>query len=281
MLPPEDSYGLTKRLEFVIAEIKRRNPRRVLDFGCGTGANLTAPLAERFPEIQFVGVDSDATSIIFARETYANRNLEFRLYPQEFSFGEDFDLLIASEVLEHIEQPDVFLARLRGSLAKGGALLVTIPNGFGPFELASLVEAVLHVTGLYNILRKLRHFISATSADPASVNDTLAISPHVNFFSFGEFVRLFASQGFVQARYQGRTFLCGFGFDLLLRGDSVLRWNAQIANRLPPQIVSDWMVVLEPNETPRQASFRRSAYARLRRWLSYRRYNQRTPITTR
>jgi len=281
MFPPEDSYGLAKRLKFVIAEIERRSPRRVLDFGCGTGANLTVPLAERFPHIQFIGVDSDVTSIAYARGTYVIRNLEFRLYPEEFSFGEDFDLTVASEVLEHVEEVDVFLAGLRAYLTKGGALLVTIPNGYGPFELASLVEAVLHILGLYNLLWRLKHLFSTTPAVSPAEIDTLALSPHVNFFSFGELGRLFASQGLAQVRYQGRTFLCGFGFDLLLRGAGVLRWNAQVADRLPPQIVSDWMFVLEPNELPRQAGFRRSTYAKLRRWLSYRRYGQVVPTANR
>ena len=281
MLPTEDSYGLTKRFEFVVTEIERRSPRRVLDFGCGTGANLTALLAERFPQIRFVGVDSDATSIAYARDAYAIRNLEFRLYPQEFSFGENFDLIVASEVLEHVEEPDVFLARLRACLARGGALLVTIPNGYGPFELASMVEALLQISGLYKLLRKLRGLFSATRSISSAAIDTLAVSPHVNFFSFGEIGRLFVSQGFAQTRYQGRTFLCGFGFDLLLRGVRVLCWNAKVADRLPPQLVSDWMFALEPSEAPGQENFRRTFYARLRRWLSYRRYGQHAPTASR
>lgn len=281
MLPSEDSYGLAKRLEFLLAEIERRKPRRVLDFGCGTGANLTVPLAEQFPQILFTGVDSDATSITHARDMYTIRNLEFRLYPQEFAFADDFDLIIASEVLEHVEYPDVFLDQLRGCLSRDGTLLVTIPNGYGPFELASLVEALLRITGLYPLLQKLKRVLAATPVASKAPSDTLALSPHVNFFSFNELSRLFASRGFARVRYRARTFLCGFGFDQLLRGAGLLRWNARVADRLPPQIVSDWMFVLEPREIPGQRGFRRSAYARLRRWLNHYRYRRPVPTTHR
>lgn len=281
MLPAEDSYGLAKRLDFAIAEIERRTPRRVLDFGCGTGANLTVPLAKRFPHIQFIGVDSDEASIVHARRTCGIRNLDFRLYPREFAFGEDFDLIVASEVLEHVEEPDAFLAQLRGSLTQGGALLVTIPNGYGPFELASLVATLLQLSGLYALLRKLRHILSATPTASQTGIDTLAISPHVNFFSFGELRRLFDMRGLAMARYRARTFLCGFGFDQLLRGSSALRWNARVADRLPPQVVSDWMFVLEVREPPGETSFRRGRYAHLRRWLSYRRHGQCAPTASR
>jgi SAM-dependent methyltransferase len=272
MLPSEDSYGLPKRFEFVVAEIDRRKPRRVLDFGCGTGANLTVLLAERYPHIQFIGVDSDEASIAHARRTCGLRNLEFRLYPREFTFDEDFDVIVASEVLEHVEEPDTFLTTLRGSLTPGGALLITVPNGYGPYELGSMAATLLQLSGLYALLRKLKQKLSRTPNLNQVQVDTLAISPHVNFFSFGELRRLFDTRGLEMVGYRSRTFLCGFGFDQLLRGTDALRWNARVADRMPPQIVSDWMFVLVPSQTPVEGRFRRGTYARLRRWLNYRRY---------
>jgi SAM-dependent methyltransferase len=272
MFPTEDSYGLAKRVEFLSAELERRKPQRVLDYGCGTGDNLTTVLAARFPQIQFVGVDSDAASIAYARRSCGLRNLEFRLYPGEFAFEEDFDVIVASEVLEHVDEPDKFLTTLRGSLTPGGALLITVPNGYGPYELGSLAATFLQLTGLYALLLKLKQLLSGAPKQNLAQVDTLAVSPHVNFFSFGELHRLFVSRGLEMVSYRSRTFLCGFGFDQLLRGTVALRWNARIADRLPPQIVSDWMFVLVPGQTPVEGRYRRGLYARLRRWLNYRRY---------
>lgn len=271
MLPIEDSYGLTKRIEFLAAEVERRNPRKVLDFGCGTGDNLTSPLAKRFSQVRFIGVDSDETSIAHAQRHCALANLEFRHYPREFAFNEQFDIVVASEVLEHVDQPDIFLTTLRESLAPGGALIVTVPNGYGPYELGALTATLLQLSGLYALLLKLKHVFFPAPASPTQV-DTLAISPHVNFFSFGELRRLFNERGLATAHYRSRTFLCGFGFDQILRGSAVLRWNARVADHLPPQIVSDWMFVLEPSSVPVLGRFQRSRYARLRRWLNYRQH---------
>jgi 2-polyprenyl-3-methyl-5-hydroxy-6-metoxy-1,4-benzoquinol methylase len=110
MLPTEDSYGLAKRLEFVIAEIERRNLCRVLDFGCGTGANLTVPLGERFPRARFTGVDNDGASIEHVRLSYEFRDREFRLDTEELAAGGEFEAIIPSEVLEHVAVPDTLRA---------------------------------------------------------------------------------------------------------------------------------------------------------------------------
>jgi len=281
MLPSEDSYGLSKRLRFLVAEIQNRKPGCVLDVGCGTGANLTLPLARRFPEIRFVGVDSDKNSINRARQSHQLQNVEFRVYPDEFAFIQKFDVVVASEVLEHTEEPDAFLATLRNSLTPHGALLVTVPNGYGPFELASFVEVVLHLSGLYPWIRRLGRLAKSGKPGQPAETDTLAVSPHVNFFSYGELTRLFSSQGLRLTRFRARTILCGFGFDQLIRGASLLRWNALWADRLPPQLVSDWMFVLEPETSQSGGDYKRGRYARFRRWLNYRRYDNVVPPATR
>src|ERR1700688_3877555 len=67
LLLPEDAYGRAKRQQFVESVIHAGKPATVLDFGCGTGTQLTWPLAETFPQVSFLGVDSDAGTIAWAR----------------------------------------------------------------------------------------------------------------------------------------------------------------------------------------------------------------------
>ena len=99
----ESVYGLSKRLEFVAGVIADFHPKRVLDVGCGTGANLTALLAQRFPETNFVGIDSDPASIAYAsRETPAGNAQYF----VETAFGntETFDYsreIYERDILRH------------------------------------------------------------------------------------------------------------------------------------------------------------------------------------
>ncbi len=47
----------------------------------------------------------------------------------DLSFEERFDAVLATEVIEHVAHPDVFLARLADLMAEDGAIVLTTPNG--------------------------------------------------------------------------------------------------------------------------------------------------------
>jgi SAM-dependent methyltransferase len=266
----EDTYGIVKRLDFVAGLITRLRPSRVLDVGCGTGANLTAPLAGRFPGTEFLGLDSDPASIAYAQRQNAHRNARYAL-AGEAAAG-TFDLVIASEVIEHVEAPDAFLDTLRSRVSPGGKVVLTLPNGYGPFELVSLAETVLHLSGVYGVLQRLKRSLAGTKTG-GSTSATLAVSPHINFFSYRVILGLIAGHGFRILEYRARTFLCGLGFDQVIRSPRSIAWNARVADRLPPQAVSAWLFLLEPGGTSDGSAYRRGRCARLRRRLNEKRWS--------
>jgi SAM-dependent methyltransferase len=268
MSPAEDAYGLAKRLAFCEEIIAARRPAFVLDVGCGTGENLTRPLAERFPEVRFLGIDDDPESIRYARAGAALPNLSFGGY-EELAQAGSADLIIASEVIEHVESPEEFLVATGGHLGPGGRMIVTAPNGFGPFELASLTEVLLRLSGAFALLRKAKRALVGGST-AAHARDTLAASPHVSFFSYGRIREVFGAAGFEVERYQARTLLCGFGFDSLVKGLALGRWNARVADRFSPRCVSAWMFVLKKAAPRPAALYRRGFIARWRRRLNER-----------
>ena len=267
----ENTYGMRKRLDFVANLIAEYSPKRVLDMGCGTGANLTEPLAERFPSVQFLGVDSDKTSIEFAQREMRHSNAGYAHSEEMDSLGK-FDLVIASEVIEHVEDPDAFLEFLKSRLTEEGKIVITLPNGYGPFEIVSLLETLMQLSGLYALLLKIKQWLKGISVARQTA-DTLAISPHINFFSYRQITESISNCGLHSLKYQPRTFLCGFGFDQLIRSDRLIVWNARIADSLPPIFSSDWMFVLEPAQSRKPASYRRNGYAKLRRYLNEKRWN--------
>jgi SAM-dependent methyltransferase len=261
----EDSYGTCKRLAFASALMASARPREVLDYGCGTGLQLTLPLARAWPEVRFLGVDADAASIDFARSHCVAPNLEFATVA-ELPPSARYGIIIASEVIEHLDAPGAFLRDLASRLREGGRILLTVPNGYGPFELASLAHDALKAAGLVPLARSVKRALFG--AGPAHAPDTQAVSPHVNFFSLGELRRAIASAGMRISAFRPRTVLCGFGFDYLIRGRRLGAWNASLADRLPPQMASDWMFVLERAAGgPSDWEYRPGAYARLRRRL--------------
>lgn len=99
----------------------RRNERRVLDIGCGTGTNL-AELA-RFGEVQ--GVDQELAAIEVCRKRgWPVRHVSGSSLPFEDA---SFDLITLLDVIEHVDDDQTLLTEARRVLAPGGLVLVTVP----------------------------------------------------------------------------------------------------------------------------------------------------------
>ena len=101
--------------------------KRVLDAGCGAGygAEELAQSAE-----SVVGVDVAAEAIEFAQANYRQPNLHFeRASCTSLPFADaSFDLVVAFEVIEHLEDWRGFLREAFRVLAPAGQLIVSTPN---------------------------------------------------------------------------------------------------------------------------------------------------------
>jgi ubiquinone/menaquinone biosynthesis C-methylase UbiE len=101
--------------------------RRVLDLGCGTayGSDELASLAHRV-----TAVDIDPGALRHAASLYSKRNLEFTAADAgSLPFrNASFDLVVAFEVIEHLENWREMLEEIRRVLAPGGQLIVSTPN---------------------------------------------------------------------------------------------------------------------------------------------------------
>lgn len=114
----------------IIREIEKRNPKRVLDIGCGNGS-LAIELAAR--GISVTGIDADENGIRLAKEQAGDlKSLRFESLgvgadvPSDFS-KPGFDLILSTEVVEHLYLPGQLFAFASGCLTKDGILLVSTP----------------------------------------------------------------------------------------------------------------------------------------------------------
>lgn len=101
--------------------------KRVLDAGCGAGYG-SAELARGAQSV--IGVDCAADAIAFAHAHYVQPNLEFlqaSCAALPYADGA-FDLVVAFEVIEHLENWREFLAEVRRVLAPSGQFIVSTPN---------------------------------------------------------------------------------------------------------------------------------------------------------
>src|SRR5262245_53731006 len=101
--------------------------KRVLDAGCGAGYG-SAELAHEAERV--IAVDRDAGAIEFAAAHYAPPNLAFNQASCESLPYRDatFDLVVAFEVIEHLEDWRGFLAEARRVLRPQGQFVVSTPN---------------------------------------------------------------------------------------------------------------------------------------------------------
>ena len=118
-------------VHFQRPEISRKSLEglKILDVGCGGGL-LCEPLARLGAEV--VGIDPLEENISIAKVRAEAMNLSIQYFscaiedlPQDFPL---FDVIIASEVVEHVDNPDGFLKRCVEHLSPQGGMVVTTFN---------------------------------------------------------------------------------------------------------------------------------------------------------
>ncbi|MFS8087216.1 MAG: class I SAM-dependent methyltransferase, partial [Acidobacteriota bacterium] len=210
---------------------------RVLDVGCGNGSQLALPLALR-DDFQLTGIDTDSRSIEHARRLAGKRtNINFQCGQLEsLSGNQPFDVVILSEVLEHLERPQEMLAAGVQLMNKDGILIVTVPNGYGEFEIDSWVFRRLRLQKLVDALAKKSEVLAATDNQE---------SGHIQFFTRPRLQRLFEAAGLVPFREGAASLLAGpIVGHVLARSAHLINWNARISDRLPIIMASGWYFAL-------------------------------------
>jgi trans-aconitate 2-methyltransferase len=112
------------------ARIGAENPSYVVDLGCGTG-ELTATLAERWPDATVSGVDSSAEMVATAQQHAIAGRLTFDVADlREWRPERPVDVLTANAVLQWVPGHLDLLDDLVRALAPGGWLAFQVPDNF-------------------------------------------------------------------------------------------------------------------------------------------------------
>lgn len=135
-----DAHGyLYPTLRKMLSEYKGK---RILDLGCGNGIIACRLLEEGF---DVYGIDASQTGVSIANENYPGRffvqDISSECLPDEIS-NLEFDVVISTEVIEHIYAPGSYLNMIRNCLDKnGGEVIISTPyHGY-------LKNLVLAITG--------------------------------------------------------------------------------------------------------------------------------------
>lgn len=123
-------YLAPERIDFyleVAESCTRWHPRSVIDVGCGAGNLLDVVVKKLSPE-RVVGIDhADAgvarAKLLVPSGEFANRDL------YKLDFDETFDLVLCTEVLEHLIDPDRAMNALSRLCGAAGVIVITVPDG--------------------------------------------------------------------------------------------------------------------------------------------------------
>lgn len=253
ILEHENLWGYRKRLRFILANIARHFPGRapssltVLDVGCGNGSMIALPLAHQGYRV--TGLDVDAASVEKARELALGLPAVF-LCGELASFAPRFrgDVVICSEVLEHLDDPVALLAGCVARLAAGGLLIVTAPNGYGPFEVESYLYRRLRME---RVVEPARRWLRSRRGE-GTLGATENIScGHRQFFTGRQLRQMFDACGLRLVNRSGGSLFCGPFSEAALRWfPRLFSWNAGVTDYLPAFLHSSWYFALVRRSDP-------------------------------
>ncbi|HYD17512.1 MAG TPA: class I SAM-dependent methyltransferase, partial [Patescibacteria group bacterium] len=126
------SLGRAKRI------LSEKPPgRKFLDIGCSVGFMTEAA---RRAGCEAYGIDIDDQAVGIAKETFKDCKFETIDIADLAKRGDKFDMVYMSEVIEHVPDPDGFMAAVAAVMNKDAVLYLTAPDGahFGvPRDFAS------------------------------------------------------------------------------------------------------------------------------------------------
>ena len=242
----ENIYGHKKRLKWIISHIHKYES--IVEVGCGTGYMISLRLAQR--GFNILGVDIDERSIDFGRRLFAQDGFDMNiLKPIDISeLDVVADVIIASEVLEHI--PDEYIAdfmdKVANRLCPGGKFLVTVPNGYGWFELESLlwfkcnIGSILQYLQVTRVISIIKRFLLGPDIE-APCPSTLSDSPHVQHFTYTSIKALLRRHGF-EVESTGSVLFAGPFSNLLFTGIKPIMMLNCILGKAFPRIAAGFYV---------------------------------------
>lgn len=110
-------------LDFINKYLPEKRNLRILDIGCGSGLMLNS--LESYGQVS--GMDMSDDAISFSKEIFSGK-VEKGFLPANIPYSKNnFDLVIALDVIEHINEDIEALKNIRTHMVEGGKAIITVP----------------------------------------------------------------------------------------------------------------------------------------------------------
>ena len=127
-----DNYYEEQRLSFYkkvynkISSSLVLSDKKILDVGCGNG-HLLNEIQTFEKNTHLSGCDFSQQGINYSKKIFPSIN--FFRHDVYNPIEDQFDIIICTEVLEHLEYPELAIENMLNSLNEGGILVLTVPDG--------------------------------------------------------------------------------------------------------------------------------------------------------
>ena len=230
-----------KKLVFIYRSIVRYAQKKniplaqleILEVGCGSGG-ITFPLGYLGCRVKTFDINPDTV------KTFRKENDRLGLHNitvvvgDGISYDDDkqYDIVIVSEVLEHTVNPSKFLFNIALRMKKEAYLILTVPNGFGPWEL---------VNQLFRKLYQLKSFRKLLYKGPTVeiVGET-----HIQFFSKSMLLKLLSEFSFDFINFSNSDAFFAACWHFVKPNKRLAKFDSIISNYLPYWCASGWYFLL-------------------------------------
>jgi SAM-dependent methyltransferase len=98
----------------------------IFEIGCGTGFVLSG-INKEFPSTRLFGSDIFIQGLDFAKRRVP-KAIFYQMDARKIPFEDEFDIVGAFDILEHIEEDELVLFRIFKSLKRKGGIILTLPQ---------------------------------------------------------------------------------------------------------------------------------------------------------
>jgi SAM-dependent methyltransferase len=114
--------------------------QRFLEIGCGTGFVLDG-IRRATPQMILAGSEIFTQGLLFARQRLPEITF-YQMDARQIPFEQEFDVIGAFDVLEHIQEDTAVLSQLFQATRPGGGIMLTVPQH--PFLWSALDDYSMH-----------------------------------------------------------------------------------------------------------------------------------------
>ncbi len=123
-----NNFWFRSRNQLLVWALRRYFPDAgsFLEIGCGTGFVLSG-IRQAFPQLNLCGSEIFTAGLSLAAERLPGVEL-FQMDARRVPFRDEFDVIGAFDVLEHVKEDEEVLAQMYQATRKRGGILVTVPH---------------------------------------------------------------------------------------------------------------------------------------------------------